>query len=592
MSSSHANLSRTITLDVPCDFISVRKACAQARDFLMDCGVAIAEVGIWELLIAEAANNASKYATDTGRQIPFRLNIIVTARIIEVRVTDHTAGFDFPDRAELPAADSESGRGVFLMQSLSDEAYYLRGDGTNCLVLRRNRAMPVSQAEPPIPAPEPAETERTLDLMTEELASAYESLSAVFRFSAGLQNAAGWEDFSRKWLEELCRIVGADWYILRLMDAQANCLKLAASSRSELAFGPLDMTPLPVEQCPNELTAATTRNDAWFDAQNPLRHFDPLHLFSSDSTGFSHPLQVNEQLIGVLTVGRDGNRLPFEAAQVNVIQTIADFLAIHIRNSQFYEEQLQSRLVAKELAIAAQIQRSLLPTKLPTLSGFSIVGHSASASQVGGDFYDALPTPDGGVLLAIADVMGKGVPAAMFAAIFRSHLHTGIERTFDPGELLTWINRVMSADLDRVEMFITARLVHVNTQSRVVRVAAAGHPPLLVVGGDGVVQQSADASLPIGLMADTEYGVHNLPLPVGARLLLFTDGLTESRDAAGELMGLPPLVDCLVRSATAGESGEQLKSSLISLLRSHENGIAPVDDETFILLTQNTPPLA
>jgi serine phosphatase RsbU (regulator of sigma subunit) len=336
-----------------------------------------------------------------------------------------------------------------------------------------------------------------------------------------------------------------------------------------------------------EMRAAGSHTDVWFDATHPVAELDPLFKLAGRGGGFSHPIVINDRLLGVLSMGRNHTDASFQAGQVSIIQTFADFLGIQIRNTQFQQQQWQTRLTARELEIAAEIQRSLLPKKLPEIPGFQLVGHYLSARQVGGDFYDALVTKQGGLLLAIADVMGKGVPAAMFAAIFRSQLRAGADRATHPGALLAWLNRSLHADLDQVEMFITAQLVYLNPGERSFQLASAGHPPLLLAGGDGLIQTVEDSGLPLGILPDAVYSERTVPLPAGAHLLLFTDGLTEARDRQGRLLWVGPLEKCLADAAKSGQPAEQTKTALIDLVATHQDGVAPGDDQTFLLLAES-----
>jgi len=429
------------------------------------------------------------------------------------------------------------------------------------------------------------ESQATLDLMTEELASAYESLSTIFRFSAELAERPKPEEFARKWLGEVSKIAAADWFILRLME-EGQGLKVVASSESgspEI----LSLENAGEADVSVEMRAASFRMDVWFDSAHPVPEMDPLSRLARQGGGFSHPIVINDRLLGVLSVGRYQTDAGFQAGQVSIIQTFADFLGIQIRNAQFQQQQLQTSLTARELEIAAEIQRSLLPKKLPEVAGFHLVGYYQSARQVGGDFYDAFVTREGGLLLAIADVMGKGVPAAMFAAIFRSQLRASAEGATSPGAMLTWLNRSLFADLDQVEMFITAQLVYLDPRERTIQLSAAGHPPMLMAGGDGRIQAVENSGMPLGVMPDTVYTERTVTLPAGANLLLFTDGLTEARDREGKLLWLGPLEKCLAQAAKNAQPAEQTRAALIALVETHQNGVPPGDDQTFLLLSES-----
>ncbi len=590
------NWVRKFALDYPCELTSVREAGRQSREELHAAGLAEQELDHWELVLAEAGNNAVYYALEGQKHKPVRFEFYVDDQWVEARIRDQGPGFEMPEEVELPEPDSEHGRGLFLIKTLTDEAAYWRGKGENWLVLRKRRPereTPASEASgPPASAADAALTEQlaqsesTLELMTEEMASAYESLSTIFRYSAELADQPQPEEFARKWLVEVCKIGAADWFVLRLVD-ENEALKLVVSSVDLTGREVLDMANAGEADVSLEIRAASLRMDVWFDGTlQRVAAVDPLVSVTGQGTGFAHPIVINDRLVGVLSVGRYLADKPFQAGQVSIIQTFGDFLGIQIRNAHFQKQQVQTQLTARDLKIAADIQRSLLPKTLPVLPGYQLVGHYQSARQVGGDFYDAFETPGGKVLMAIADVMGKGVSAAMFAAIFRSQLRAEAERERSPAALLTMLNRALFADLDQVEMFITAQLVLFNPQDRSIVISAAGHPPMLLAGNDGRSQEVEQSGLPLGVLGDSVYTERTVLLPAGGNLLLFTDGLTEARDPEGQLLWLSPLEKCLSQGAKAGRGAEETKAALIAIVEAHEQGIPAGDDQTFLLLAE------
>lgn len=131
--------AKTLTLAAASNLAAVGEACQQARSFLAKAGLGQDELDSWQLVLAEAGNNAAEHATPKGANLPIRFDLSVTSGLVEVRITDHTPGFDFPDIAVRPPPLSEGGRGLFLIQHLTDESVYLRGGGENCLVLRKKR---------------------------------------------------------------------------------------------------------------------------------------------------------------------------------------------------------------------------------------------------------------------------------------------------------------------------------------------------------------------------------------------------------------------------------------------------------------------
>jgi serine phosphatase RsbU (regulator of sigma subunit)/anti-sigma regulatory factor (Ser/Thr protein kinase) len=580
MSEGAIAAGRLFREDLPCTFAGAREAYRRAREFLAGFGASEEELFKWELVLAEAVNNAVKHARPEVLGQPLRLELVVTAAEVEARVYDHTEGFDLPAAFDLPPDDSESGRGLYLMHACSDRLAYYRGRGENCLVLARRRANPA-----PLPESSP-ETEETLELMTRELASAYESLNAIFRFSAGLQSETVSAASTRRWLDELARIAGADWYVLRLAAEDGGRLLVYAAQPSDWQAPPLALAPGAGSL---ECAATAQRADIWFEAGHPPAPSDPLAGLASGSTGFAHPMLVAESLVGVLTAGRRGS-VPFEAGQVSVLQTFADFLAIQIRNTQFHEERLRTQLLQREFELAARIQRSLLPTVHPRLGTWQTAGHCESAREVGGDFYDILRVGESGLLLAIADVMGKGLPAALFATVLRTLVHTRPDLAPKPGEFLDWLNRNLEAELGRFDMFITAQMAFVDCATRELRVAGAGHPPLLVADHRGQVQTIESAAAPLGINVGLGFAETRITLPAGARVLLYTDGLNEARDAQGSQFGLEALMAWLGDVGRRSEPADRARAGLMAALRRYEAGSAPGDDQTLLLLSEEPGP--
>jgi serine phosphatase RsbU (regulator of sigma subunit)/anti-sigma regulatory factor (Ser/Thr protein kinase) len=589
--------ARPVTLrrTLACDLAGVRPAVQIVRGFLAEQGWGEGDLMSFELALAEACNNAIEYATGAGRDQPITVEALSDASQVEFRVHDHTPGFDWPEKIQLPSPESESGRGLWLIASLMNYAGYFRGRNENILVLRKSRPS-VAALIKPRPEPErasnAAEKDAIISDMVEELSSCYESLSAIFRYSGELGQAGSLQEFARRLLGDLLRILQADWFVLRLVPKDKLELAVFAASESALELAPL--TPAPQaegKRQPLEIEAALTRQTVWFDAEKPPALDDPLAKVKRGSAGMAHPILLGGRLIGTLTIGRrpGTGAVParagatFTAAQTNVVTTFADFLAIQIANARFQEEQLHQRLVAHELDIARNIQRSLLPASLPQVAGFSLAAFCRSAREVGGDFYDAIKVGDDALLLVIADVMGKGIPAAIFAAILRSLLRASPELTRQPSALLSRVNRLMCRELSDVDMFITAQLALVDGKARRITTASAGHCPLALAAA-GTVRGISPEGMPLGIKPDTVFEDETADLPENCRVLLYSDGLTETPGRDGKPFGQARLFDWLMRSSAGWSTAEKLKDELVSELDRHHADATLKDDQTFLIL--------
>ena len=589
----HCLSAATLRLEVEATFDAARAASVRVRKFLKDTGLNEEELNNWELAIVEATNNVAEHGNTTEDDSKFQLDIMIDAQTVEVRVTDHTPGFDYPDTVDLPDPLSEGGRGLFLIETICDSVHYLKGEGINCLVMSKLRTEgdttflkatgETEDEEKAALQQQVAELDEALDGMTEELSSSYESLAAIFKFSQELSKQRDLDDFAHMILDHLLTITESDWYVLRIkQDGELPVFSLS----SDVSMAPLRLGA-DAEAC-LELESAKARQDTWIEGTESFAENEPLGVFSDTKSGIVHPFYLNEDLVGTLSVGNTHEKKPFSAGQVNVLHTFSDFLALQILNARFQDEQIKSKVVSRELEIAANIQRSLLPKVLPEIEGFTLDGFYQSARHVGGDFYDAVATPNGGLLLTIADVMGKGVPAAMFAAILRTVLRSQQELAAGPAALLQRANQLLFDDLDRVDMFITVQLVYLSPEGRYGVCASAGHCPLFVGNPVNGEYRSFEADgPPIGISRDLHFDDNKFDVSEGTRLILYTDGVTEARNAAGDLWGDDAL-ETWWREATAeNPTAADLKENLIESVKAFVGDAAATDDLTFLVLADN-----
>lgn len=579
-----------------CDLHEARVATRILRAFLAEQGLDEGEQFNCELCLAEACNNAVQYVSPAKAHLPISAEVLCHAASVELRVIDHTDGFVLGERVAELSAERENGRGLFIIQSLMDDVRYLHGPGENTLVMRKKRT---SQQHRPDDAAfatledarrQLENCQQTISGMARELCFRSESLSAIFRCCTELGRTSDLEGFANRMMNDLLHLTAADWFVLRLLPAGAARLEIFAVSSPELRSEPLILgQDTPPEACA-ELRAAQTRHDLEFDGRRALAH-DPLRIAGAQASGIVQPLLFGDKLIGTLAIGRGETAAPpqaeppFSVLQVEMIRTFAEFMAMHVVNARHLLEQVHSRLVEHELEIAHQIQRALLPRSLPQLSGFGLSANWESARQVGGDFYDAIPLSDHSMLLVVADVMGKGVPAAMFATIMRSLIRAMAVRSHHPAKLLRRINELLYEELTSVGMFITAQLVFVDLQRRHLVAASAGHCPVFIRSGE-TVRTLRVTGTPLGILPHTTFRQQTATLGAPAALLLYTDGLTEAQNPAGEMFGQERLAAWLRERAELARPVDTLRDELASEL-ARFRGAAPLrDDQAFLLLAE------
>jgi len=535
----------------------------------------------------EALNNAILHCEPESRHRPVEILLVCFPDEIELTVTDHTPGFDWPETVVLPTETDVSGRGLFLIDSLMDEVAYHRGGERNWLIAKRKLT--------PVPRPTQNtetitnelrksldESNSTLELMTEELSSCYESLSAIYCFSQELGKANETRAFAGQVLGHLSRIIDADWFVCRLHPPGSNRLETLVES------GPETVTPsIEFDTAGSlEVQAVHSRQDQWFGSEEALSPDDLLLSFGDDQSGIVHPCHLHDTLVGVITLGRSASQPGFKSGEISMLHTLADFLMIHIINSRFQESRVESQLVEIELKIARQIQCSLYPEVFPTIHDCASIGWTRSARQVGGDYYDAIEVGPHEMLLVIADVMGKGVPAAMFAAVLRSAIRTASEDWRHPGRLMTHVNNVLLKDLKQTEVFITAQVLHIDVAAGAIRFANAGHLPFLTATpGAGAPSRHSTDNMPLGVGGKVLFEEREFALQPGLRLALYSDGIIDAVSATGERFGFERLENWIQDSSDNHFDTDRMRLELTRRLDSFEGKVAQSDDQTLLALT-------
>ncbi len=274
-------------------------------------------------------------------------------------------------------------------------------------------------------------------------------------------------------------------------------------------------------------------------------------------------------------------------------ETIRDLRAKNEALEQAYSDlqQAQSALVEKEkleheLEIARGIQKSILPKQIPDLPGWQIAAHWQPARAVSGDFYDLLPFPEGNLGLLIADVSGKGVPAALVMATTCSTLRAVAGPEITPGAVLEQVNTILCRNIPG-KMFVTCLYANLDPARRVIRFANAGHNLPIKRSGGGVEELQA-TGMPLGLLPGMIYEENEARLEPGDQLLFYTDGIVEAHNRQHEMFGMPRLRHCLAEAAGTRPTIEHLLARLAEFTGPDWE---QEDDATFMVLTCAEEPL-
>lgn len=272
---------------------------------------------------------------------------------------------------------------------------------------------------------------------------------------------------------------------------------------------------------------------------------------------------------------------PFPDADRRRLLLFANQVAIALETAHLHRQALEKERLEKELDLAAEIQRRLLPTAFPRIEGFDLAGWSRPARHVGGDYYDLLRLPRSRVAAVLADVSGKGLPAALMVSTVHSALRLLVSQAEIGPALVDRLNRHIS-ESSAPNKFITLLLAELDPERSRLSYVNAGHNPGLLVQPSGKVMELESGGLPLGLFDNSRYRGGSVALEPGDLVCIYSDGITEATSPGDEEFGLDRLVDLLreVHDETLAEIIKTVQRASTEFAAGQDQG----DDQTVVLL--------
>lgn len=261
-------------------------------------------------------------------------------------------------------------------------------------------------------------------------------------------------------------------------------------------------------------------------------------------------ISIQNEKVAVIGVGKRVNGEDFTETDFNFLKSLANLAVVTIQKTFFLEERIDKERMEEELSIAKSIQKGLLPDPIPTVQGVDLAAQTISSREVGGDYFDIAKTPDGNTIFAIADVTGKGVPAALLMANLQSMLHVLLPVDISLSEATERINNLIfkNTPSDKFITFFWGKYIH---EHAIFRYVNAGHnPPLLLRKNSTAFEELSKGGLLLGAMETfMPYEQTDIQLNPGDLLACYTDGVNEAFDSTGkEEYGEERLKNCILRN--------------------------------------------
>jgi serine phosphatase RsbU (regulator of sigma subunit) len=292
------------------------------------------------------------------------------------------------------------------------------------------------------------------------------------------------------------------------------------------------------------------------------------------------PMSINSTVVGVFNLECDDVEA-YDGHSEDLLVAFGAQAAMVIQRTQMHEQIVKAQALARQVEIAHEIQSEFLPDSDPEISGYEIAGMNVASGEVGGDYYGYIPRKDKSLGVAIADVAGKGVPAGLLMASFRASLIAEVRNEIAVGSAFARVNDLMHESVEPGD-YVTAVYGSLDYQEHSFRYSNAGHNPPLLIRTSGAVEELTAGGVPLGIVADAEFGEGVISLGSGDLLALFTDGVTESEADSGELYGEERLISFLKRHQS--RSAIEIRDLLYKEICAFATLDVPPDDITMIIL--------
>jgi phosphoserine phosphatase RsbU/P len=292
------------------------------------------------------------------------------------------------------------------------------------------------------------------------------------------------------------------------------------------------------------------------------------------------PLQTRDRIIGIIYVDSPSLLREFNKDDLNLLTVMANVAAIRIEHTRFAEIEQARQLLARDLEQAAEIQKGILPSLAPTVRGLDVAGHNAPCRTVGGDYYDFFPYGSSRIAMVLGDVSGKGMPASLLMMGLQARVQVLIEEPKSLAEVMTRLNRITSANMPS-NRFITFFFCILDGDTGELTFCNAGHNPPVIVRADGTYTQLKGGGPVLGILPFLEYQEYREKLEKGDALVIYSDGVTEANNPAGDEFEIEGLAAAVI--PVRRKSADAIIAHINDDVTRYTAGAPQADDITLIV---------
>jgi sigma-B regulation protein RsbU (phosphoserine phosphatase) len=293
-------------------------------------------------------------------------------------------------------------------------------------------------------------------------------------------------------------------------------------------------------------------------------------------------MQFRGKAIGVLRLYSPKPRQFYED-DINLARAIASQCAVAITNAKLYVEAINGQRMREQIRLAGVIQRRMIPEKAPSMPGLDISATYIPCFDVGGDFYDFLQLSRHRFAVAIADVMGKGIPAAIMMSLFRGSVRAYVNNEHGQGnieKIITKLNKMACGECKDGE-FVALFYAVLDAKEETITYCNCGHEPAVLIRNGKIIELDKGGFV-LGIEAQTEYEIETLKLRNGDCLLFYTDGLTDAANFEGKLWGREKMLETAKKFSA--DPAEQMVKNILAHRRRFTGLARQIDDTSIIVI--------
>ncbi|MCK4858407.1 MAG: SpoIIE family protein phosphatase [candidate division Zixibacteria bacterium] len=313
------------------------------------------------------------------------------------------------------------------------------------------------------------------------------------------------------------------------------------------------------------------------DVSKDPRYIEARHRTSSELV---IPLFSGGEVIGAFNLESD-NPDAFSPSDLDMVTAFANQASLSVVRARLFEQAVEKQKIEDELQLARSIQKSFLPDHFPELAGFDLDAINVSSEEVGGDYFDLIPIVDNQLGIAIADVSGRGVPAALIMASFRASLIAEIRNNYAIRTIMHKVNNLICESVKRGE-FVTAVYGVLDIRNKILTFTNAGHNPPFILRRSGEIEFLEEGGLTLGIIPDRLYEERPVRIGSGDILVFYTDGITEAENENSEQFGTERLVE-LVRKERESAASE-IRARIVEEIHAFKAVGTQLDDLTLMVI--------